>query len=428
MSTALKMDATSRAVESAPTGHAGAKVLPAVAFVWEQFGVYHLDRLEALANAFQGKRRVVGIEFASRSLTYAWAPTKGAAGGWERHTLFPDGVAESIPWWRKATALRRILSMSGVQDVFLCNQERPEILAVLPLLRAQGYRCYAMLDAKFDDSPRRVSKEFAKRAVFRLYNGGLLAGPPDGAEAASNRSRHLDYYRFLGMHARWARPGYDVVSIARVREHAGGDAALPPEGGASHADRPFVCVARFVPKKDLATAVRALALLRRNAAPGSLAARRRLVLCGAGPLKNELRALVQSEGIADAVSFPGFLDAEAVARTLGSALALVLPSVEEQWGLVVNEAVALGVPVLCSDNVGARDSLVRTGVNGFSFEPGNHEGLSLLMRLVSEDEVLWRGLSRSCARFAPLGDVAAFVAGVDALLPIAPAHDKGRLK
>ncbi len=126
-------------------------------------------------------------------------------------------------------------------------------------------------------------------------------------------------------------------------------------------------------------------------------------------------------GVDADVEFAGFLDHEQVARRLGAALSLLLPSVEEQWGLVVNEAVALGVPILCSDNVGARDSLVRVGVNGFMFEPDNDEGLAALMHLVSEDETLWRGLAEGSLRLAPNGDVAEFVRGVSELLGVAAA-------
>jgi glycosyltransferase involved in cell wall biosynthesis len=131
-----------------------------------------------------------------------------------------------------------------------------------------------------------------------------------------------------------------------------------------------------------------------------------------------LRALTGELGLTGGVEFAGFLGPEGVAKRLAGGLALVLPSTEEQWGLVVNEAVALGLPILCSDNVGARDTLVRTGLNGFVFEPGNDEGLAHLMHLVSEDEALWRRLAVGSRRLAPLGDVAQFVRGVSDLLNI----------
>jgi glycosyltransferase involved in cell wall biosynthesis len=122
------------------------------------------------------------------------------------------------------------------------------------------------------------------------------------------------------------------------------------------------------------------------------------------------------------VVFAGFLDAQAVSRTLAGALAMILPSLRDQWGLVVNEAVSLNIPVLCTDNPGARDTLVRTGVNGFIFEPGNTEGLAVLMGLLSDDPALWRRMSLACADFAPLTDSPVFAAGVGRLIGAAPAE------
>jgi glycosyltransferase involved in cell wall biosynthesis len=44
-------------------------------------------------------------------------------------------------------------------------------------------------------------------------------------------------------------------------------------------------------------------------------------------------------------------------------------STTEQWGLVVNEAMAAGLPVLVSDRCGCAPDLVEVGVNGFTFDP-----------------------------------------------------------
>jgi glycosyltransferase involved in cell wall biosynthesis len=376
---------------------------PAIVFMWEQFSAYHVDRLEAMAAAFQGEYEIVGIEVASRSLTYAWAPV-ASGDDFRRQTLFPGSVSDAMPWPRKLRHAMRAIRAARPRAVFLCNQDNPEILAALVLLRLRGIPTYAMLDAKFDDSPRRVLKEALKRPVFALFNGGLVAG-----------ARTVAYARFLGLREGWARTAYDTISLARVRRDAG---APPAPRGIAHAMRDFVVVARFVPKKNLPLAIRAYALYR--TLPASQARIRRLVLCGAGPLEATLRALAAELGVADGVEFAGFLDHEAVAKRLGAGLALILPSVEEQWGLVVNEAVAMGLPVLCSDNVGARDSLVRVAVNGFVFEPDNHEGLARLMHLLAEDAALWRRLAEGSLQLAPNGDVAEFVRGVRELLAITP--------
>ena len=57
---------------------------------------------------------------------------------------------------------------------------------------------------------------------------------------------------------------------------------------------------------------------------------------------------------------------------------MILASTHDQWGLIVNEALAAGAPVLVSDRCGAHE-LVRNGVNGFTFAPGEDGHLAFLL-------------------------------------------------
>ena len=97
---------------------------------------------------------------------------------------------------------------------------------------------------------------------------------------------------------------------------------------------------------------------------------------------------------------------------LATTSVLLLPSIEEQFGNVVIEAQAMGLPVIISDNCGAWDHLVRSGVNGFVVEPDNAEGLTYFMKLLSTNEVLWRQMCFEALRFAEFGDVKRFAEGV----------------
>ncbi len=108
------------------------------------------------------------------------------------------------------------------------------------------------------------------------------------------------------------------------------------------------------------------------------------------------------------------------ARRLGSTLALILPSIEEQFGNVVIEAQAMGVPVILSENCGARDSLIRTGVNGFVVEPDNVEGMSFFMRLLGDDEAMWRTMSAASEKFVWKCDASQFAASVERLISLLP--------
>lgn len=370
--------------------------LAPLVFAWSQFGPYHMDRCEALGKALAGRRRVIGLELVTEAEVYAWAPS-GAGRAFEKRTLFPGKRLSEVSPWQELAALLGACLGAGARHVFLCDFQRPTIFLTALLLRLFGRRVIVMQDSKFDDKPRSLWRELGKAVLYRPYSAAFVGG-----------CRSRDYLEFLGLPAERIVTGYDTVSVERLQQLAGAD---PAPGGLPYAERHFTVIARFVPQKNLMLALDAYAAYRRRCADRP----RRLRLCGAGPLEGALRRHVAERGI-DGVAFCGWLDEQGVARVLASALALILPSREEPFGLVVNEAIALGVPVLLSETCGARDALVRSGVNGHVFEPDNVEGLAHFMDGLARDEAEWRRLAANAARFRPAADTAAFIAGVEALL------------
>jgi glycosyltransferase involved in cell wall biosynthesis len=83
------------------------------------------------------------------------------------------------------------------------------------------------------------------------------------------------------------------------------------------------------------------------------------------------------------VVLPGFIQYDALPAYYGLAGAFVHASTTEQWGLVVNEAMASGLPVIVSKRCGCVPDLVQDGVNGFSFDPYDVEALASLMQRVA---------------------------------------------
>ena len=79
------------------------------------------------------------------------------------------------------------------------------------------------------------------------------------------------------------------------------------------------------------------------------------------------------------VLLPGFKQYPELPLYYGLAGAFVLPSLTEPWGLVVNEAMAAGLPVVVSDRCGCASDLVRPGENGFAFDPCDIEQLAALL-------------------------------------------------
>ncbi len=120
-----------------------------------------------------------------------------------------------------------------------------------------------------------------------------------------------------------------------------------------------------------------------------------LSVIGGGSEVQALQAVAESFGIANRVSFEGMLRSDRIQLRLASADVLVLPSRWDGWGMVVNEALSAGVPVIVSDRCGAAD-LIQHGVNGFVFRSEDIDDLRQCLQRFLEN-VHDRSAMRSAA-------------------------------
>ena len=92
----------------------------------------------------------------------------------------------------------------------------------------------------------------------------------------------------------------------------------------------------------------------------------RLSLIGTGPEQASIESRLRQDGLLGSVELEGAQPSSQIHERLARASLLVLPSRWDGWGLVINEALAAGVPVIASDRCGGADLIVQ-GVNGFRF-------------------------------------------------------------
>ena len=141
----------------------------------------------------------------------------------------------------------------------------------------------------------------------------------------------------------------------------------------------FLFVGRMVPEKGISVLLQAYERL-----DGPLRKRVGLVMAGDGPARAQ--SVVAAARIwPGKFLFPGFLQREELAVLYGLAEALVFPTFSDPWGLVVNEAMACGLPVIATDVAGATTDLVRDGWNGRTVSPGDIDGLVSAMRQLAQD-------------------------------------------
>lgn len=370
---------------------------PTIGLIWSQFSAYHVDRLEAVGRRLSGRARVLSVEVASKSATYAWDPS-GDVAGTEKKRLFPGESHEEISIWRRFRAELRVLRECDVIFVGVAYSQ-PDIILLSYVLRAMGKRVVMMTASKFDDFQRQSSREFLKRLLLSPYSAAIVGG-----------RRQFEYVRFLGFTGRTVLPGYNTVSMARVRQQA--VSASEGMDEAPFAERSFVFVGRFVEKKNIDRMFEAYA--RYVHASGERA--KRLTMIGDGPLRPAIDAQLSALGIGHMVDFPGFLPAAKVSAQLARSLALVLVSEEEQWGLVINEALAVDLPILASAEVGAREALVRNLENGVVVEAGALEGMARAFAQIGDSEERWRAMSAASHARAWHADTERFADAVELMV------------
>jgi glycosyltransferase involved in cell wall biosynthesis len=233
------------------------------------------------------------------------------------------------------------------------------------------------------DEPRFRWKEWIKRRLVALYSSALVGG-----------QSHRDYLIKLGLLGERIFLGYDAVdniyfsdqcaAISSRREEVRQQYGLPPAY--------FLASARFVEKKNLPRLLQAYARYRaqcQTVTPWSL------VVLGDGNLRRDLELQLDTLNLRDYVQMPGFKQYADLPAYYALASAFIHPSTVEPWGLVVNEAMACGLPVLVSNQCGCAPELVRDGVNGFTFNPLDVEEIAQKMLRLTNSPALLPALGQA---------------------------------
>ena len=324
---------------------------------WPRLGPYHLAQLAALGRAATARGvRVTVIETARREAVYADVREETAHEGFERLTLFPDATFEEIPPRAIHDAVRAALDRLRPDAVGVNSYSLPDALATLEWARRNRRVAVGMTDTKADDGPRSRWREALKGCIVGEFDAMLVSG-----------TASTDYVRALGLTAP-VRTGCDVVDNAFFACGADHARAAETDDQAPH----FLAINRFVARKNLRRLVDAhTRYAERAAARGQTPWP--LVLVGDGPEHADIERLARAHG---RVRFGGFAQIDALPALYGRAAALVHPALQDQWGLVVNEAMAAGLPVLVSRAAGCAADLVEEGLTGWTFDPHDADAIA----------------------------------------------------
>jgi glycosyltransferase involved in cell wall biosynthesis len=258
-----------------------------------------------------------------------------------------------------------------------------------------GGRLVLMDDAWSATDQRGRLTRWVKRIFYAHVDGGFF---PDRL--------HGDY--FAGLNIPLARQRYPVDVVGPIP--AGSD---PIENAAGANSEPYVLfVGRLIPRKGLEVLLRAMACS---------ATSLRLVIIGEGPERATLQALAAELGLESRIRWLGQCSNTEARAWMAKALALLVPSEFEQWGLVVNEAWMAPTLALGSDTVGALKANYTNEMNWMMVPAGDVVGwqgaMARLQALTADERA---GLLNESRRLAEKYSLAAHTQGVLELLNLPP--------
>lgn len=341
-----------------------------IAVFFKHIGHYHLARLEAAFYACSWKGwNFTAIQVIDQTHQHPW-------GEFGQKVLFPIRTLlpiDSTP----NVAIRSADAPIPSSLLFdLLDVVKPDVLAIpgwgFPISRAalnwsKQHQIPAILmsESKRDDEPRIWWKEWLKSKLYVCkYDSALVGG-----------SKHKDYLIQLGFPAERIFLGYDAVDndyFAQTAQVARQDSAAVLQRQPKIPHKPyFLVVTRLIPRKNVLRLLEAYLEYRQKVAqPWDL------VICGSGEEEPTVRQFIQDKHLETSVHLPGFITYQQIGDWYGLAEAFIHPALQEQWGLVVNEACAAGLPILCSHTVGACHELVHETQNGLTFDPASVEDMA----------------------------------------------------
>jgi len=339
-----------------------------VCVIFHRLGPYHWARLNAAGALIP----TLGLELFGETSEYDWDKI-GSPGTFRRITLFPESDGRRLRTKDLVHRIHKILDEHQPAAVAIPGWSGQGALAALSWCLKTARPAIVMSESQAADETRGWPKETIKKRVVAMCSAGLVGG-----------AAHADYLAALGMSRDRIFTGYDVVDndyFAR-RSNAARQDAAGLRARLNLPEKYFLASSRFIAKKNLPRLLEAYRGYRQPAGPAAW----KLVLLGDGLLKPELLARIQQLDLVGDVLLPSFKQYDELPAYYGLAGAFVHASTTEPWGLVVNEAMACGLPVLVSERCGCAPDLAAHGKNGFTFNPLDAPALTQLLRRVAGNE------------------------------------------
>ena len=321
--------------------------------VFVEITEYNLARIE---NVYE---KMDGVEF-----TYVYCATSVSGHKTDR-VLPPNAIVLQGGTNEKRRQLKKFLR-TGSFDVAIVNGYS-DILRLQTISYAKRKHIPYAIET---DTQLNIPGSFLKRNIKKALLRYVFSGDAWGFAGGTRQKLLFSHYGMKPERIRILPMTVDVERFQQKCEQLPSREVLKAENGVA-GKKIVLYVGRFMEVKNLPTLLQAAAYLKGKQDD--------FILClvGKGEKKSELEVFCQQNGLEDHVRFVDYMLFDRLVAYYKMADVFVLPSKKESWGLVINEALACGLPVIASDRVGSVDDLILPGKNGEVFRWDNAEQLSV---------------------------------------------------
>jgi len=280
------------------------------------------------------------------------------------HKILYNGFLEDLSTVNKIRLLLKEIIDYKPTILITAGYSDPSIIFSAIFNKIRGGKNIITSDTTINDRTRIWYKELLKKIILKFFDFAFCIG-----------TKQMEYLLSLGfdknkiIKAGWYAVDYKGILINKpltvFKRHN------------------FLYVGRLSPEKNLKMLINSFYEVKKfeNSKEWGL------ILVGDGPQREELFKLVNSLGLKNDVFFVGGKSWKEVVDFYTISDVFILPSISEPWGLVVNEAMMCGLPVVVSKRCGSYWDLVKEGINGFGFDPFNQKELQEIMLKFMNKEV-----------------------------------------
>ena len=289
------------------------------------------------------------------------------------YKLLHEGVLEDVGLWQRVSGIIKAIQVFRPDIVNLTGYYDFASWAVLFYCKISSIKTILSNESTADDHARNKVKEFFKSLIIKQFDGYFNFG-----------TLSKNYLLGLGVQPEKMLVNRNCVDNKTLKNKYQNylSERVDRQKALNLASRNFIFVGRLIDYKNILVFLEAFGIAQSKLLQENWG----VIILGDGEQKEDLQQFVKEKNI-QCISFQKGVSWQQVPEYLALSNVLVLPSYSEPWGLVVNEAMACGLPVIVSEKCGCAIDLVKNGSNGFIFSPNNIEQLTAILLKFMNQEV-----------------------------------------